>query len=206
MARRTFTPEFKTSAARLVRDQGDSVAQAAQNLGVDPRSIREWVARVAAPPAEAPVNGDAGLRQELERLRAGDKRLLMEREILPLNVSVARRSISSDSVPKLVFRSCFGLITRREGACDPQGVFFAASSTDAKALRATFGLGPRRGGGTWTASANDSTSASARARRSPADHSLGPSTRARYPWGRSPHRQAGQSYPRTVLVPTFQPL
>jgi transposase-like protein len=35
MARRSFTVEFKTSAARLVRDQGYSVAQAAQSLGVD---------------------------------------------------------------------------------------------------------------------------------------------------------------------------
>jgi transposase len=83
MARRSFTLEFKTSAARLVREQGYSVPQAAQSLGVDPRSIRDWVARFAPPaqPAAAPA-ADAELRQELERLRAENKRLLMEREIL----------------------------------------------------------------------------------------------------------------------------
>jgi transposase len=80
MARRSFTVEFKTSAARLVRDQGYTVAQAAQSLGVDKRSIREWVAKFAP---QAPAAGpEADLRRELERLRAENKRLLMEREIL----------------------------------------------------------------------------------------------------------------------------
>ena len=82
MARRSFTLEFKTSAARLVREQGYSVAQAAQSLGVDPRSIRDWVAKLAPQPQPTPAAADAELRQEVERLRAENKRLLMEREIL----------------------------------------------------------------------------------------------------------------------------
>jgi len=82
MARRSFTLEFKTSAAKLVREQGYSVAQAAESLGVDPRSIRDWVAKFAPPPPAAAPAADAELRQELERLRAENKRLLMEREIL----------------------------------------------------------------------------------------------------------------------------
>src|SRR5215831_16928667 len=82
MARRSFTLEFKTSAAKLVREQGYSVAQAAESLGVDPRSIRDWVTKVAPPPPAAAPAADAELRQELERLRAENKRLLMEREIL----------------------------------------------------------------------------------------------------------------------------
>ena len=82
MARRSFTLEFKTSAARLVREQGYSVPQAAQSLGVDPRSIRDWVAKFAPQPsATAPAAADAELRREVERLRAENKRLLMEREI-----------------------------------------------------------------------------------------------------------------------------
>ncbi len=83
MARRTFTLEFKASAARLVREQGYSVPQAAQSLGVDPRSIRDWVAKCAPQPQAAPTAaGDADLRQEVERRRAENKRRLMEREIL----------------------------------------------------------------------------------------------------------------------------
>ncbi len=84
MARRSFTLEFKTSAAQLVREQGYTVAQAAKSLGVDPRSIREWIAKLAPQPQAVPAlaAGDAELRPELERLRAENKRLLMEREIL----------------------------------------------------------------------------------------------------------------------------
>jgi transposase len=82
MARRSFTLEFKASAARLVREQGYSVPQAAESLGVDPRSIRDWVARFAPPPTAALNAADAELRQEVERLRAENRRLLMEREIL----------------------------------------------------------------------------------------------------------------------------
>jgi transposase len=83
MARKTYTDEFKQSAARLVREQGYSVKKAGQSLGVDPGSIRDWVRRFAPEPAPA---GDAtsadGLRREVERLRAENRRLLMEREIL----------------------------------------------------------------------------------------------------------------------------
>ena len=83
MARRSYTLEFKQSAARLVREQGYSVAQAAESLGVDPGSIRDWVRKFA--PEAAPAADDASadeLRREVERLRAENERLLMEREIL----------------------------------------------------------------------------------------------------------------------------
>jgi len=82
VACRSFTMEFKTSAARQVREQGYSVNQAAKSLGVDPHSIRDCLAMFAPQPATTPVAADAELRQELERLRAENKRLLMERQII----------------------------------------------------------------------------------------------------------------------------
>jgi transposase len=83
MARRSYTQEFKESAARLVRDQGYSINQAAESLGVDPGSIRDWVRKFAPGAAPAAVGAaDDELRREVERLRAENKRLLMEREIL----------------------------------------------------------------------------------------------------------------------------
>jgi transposase len=85
MARRTYTLEFKQSAARLVREQGYTIAQAAQSLGVDPGSIREWARKFAPPPAAATPADDAPaheLRREIARPRAENARLAMEREIL----------------------------------------------------------------------------------------------------------------------------
>ena len=81
MPRRTFTREFKESAARLVTEQGYSVSKAAESLGVDRASISLWVSQFAPPPSEAAAAED-GLRREVERLRAENQRLTMEREIL----------------------------------------------------------------------------------------------------------------------------
>lgn len=81
MARRSYTQEFKDSAARLVTEQGYSAHQAAKNLGVDPATIRLWVKRLhqgSAPTADDP----ATLRVELARLREENRRLTLEREIL----------------------------------------------------------------------------------------------------------------------------
>ena len=85
MARRSFTREFRESAARLVTEQGYSAPQAAQSLGVHPHSIRDWVKKFTPTPTDstiAPPEGLAALRREIETLRAANKRLLMEREIL----------------------------------------------------------------------------------------------------------------------------
>jgi len=85
MARRSFAREFKESAARLVAEQGYTVAQAADSLGVDPGSIRDWVRKFAPSTDQSTspsADGVAALRRENERLRVENKRLLMEREIL----------------------------------------------------------------------------------------------------------------------------
>ncbi len=83
-AGRSFTPDFQESAVLLAREQGDSVAQATRRLGGDPRSIRDWEAKLTPQPQSfaAPAAADAELRQQLERLRAENWRLLREREIV----------------------------------------------------------------------------------------------------------------------------
>ncbi len=52
MARRRFAREFKLSAVKLVNEQGYSPAEAGRSLGVDPNSVRGWVAKS---PADAGV-------------------------------------------------------------------------------------------------------------------------------------------------------
>ena len=82
--RRTFTREFKVQAVKLVTEQGYSFAEAARQLGVRDHQIRTWKKSL-----DAEVGGAASgaghptaLDAELHRLRAENKRLLVERDIL----------------------------------------------------------------------------------------------------------------------------
>ena len=82
--RRTFTPEFKAQAVKLVTEQGYSVAEASRSLGVCESLLRSWMAALQEKGADAfPGNGRLPAHEEeLRRLRAENKRLLPEREIL----------------------------------------------------------------------------------------------------------------------------
>lgn len=81
MPRRTYTQNFKDSAARLVTEQGYTVKQAAKSLGVDPASIRAWVRRLPETPTSS-SDDPAALKAEIARLRQENRRLALEREIL----------------------------------------------------------------------------------------------------------------------------
>ena len=82
--RRTYTNEFKQSAVQLVTEQGRSVAEAARSLGINVNLLRSWK-------ISSQTNGDQAfpgkgrlpaIEDELHRLRADNKRLAMERDIL----------------------------------------------------------------------------------------------------------------------------
>jgi len=78
---RRYNREFKLSAVRLVVEQGYSVVEAAKSLGVDDKTVRDWMAKYEGEVAPAPT-GEAALKQQLQRLKQENARLLMEREIL----------------------------------------------------------------------------------------------------------------------------
>ena len=82
--RRTYTGEFKVEAVKLVTEQGRSVAEAARNLGIAENLLRSWKKALAAESERAfPGKGNApALEEEVRRLRAENKRLQMERDIL----------------------------------------------------------------------------------------------------------------------------
>jgi transposase len=82
--RRTYTPEFKAEAVRLVTEQGYSVAEAARSLGLHETLLRSWKQALEAQGEQAfPGHGKLpAVEEELRRLRAENKRLLMERDIL----------------------------------------------------------------------------------------------------------------------------
>jgi transposase len=82
--RRTYTPEFKTEAVKLVTEQGYSVAEAARSLGIHETLLRSWRQALEAQGDQAfPGHGKLpAIEEELRRLRAENKRLRVERDIL----------------------------------------------------------------------------------------------------------------------------
>ena len=94
-ARRTFTPEFKIQAVKLVTEQGKSVAEVARELDLGESMLRSWKQALAATGARAfPGHGNPpALEEELRRLRAENKRLQMERDILKKRDGLLRRGV-----------------------------------------------------------------------------------------------------------------
>ena len=82
--RRTYTPEFKAEAVKLVTEQGYSVAEAARSLGVHETLLRSWKQALQDQGDHAfPGQGNPpAVQEELRRLRAENKRLQAERDIL----------------------------------------------------------------------------------------------------------------------------
>lgn len=73
--RRQYSDEFKIEAVKMVTDQGFSVAEAARNLKISDNLLRRWRDQLAD--VESATDN-----AELKRLRAENKRLRMERDIL----------------------------------------------------------------------------------------------------------------------------
>ena len=81
MSRKVYGREFKESAVQLVQERGYSVAEAAQSLGIDGGTLRQWLKKFPASSGSSAAS-EGGLRAEVRRLREENKRLLLEREIL----------------------------------------------------------------------------------------------------------------------------
>jgi len=80
--RRRFPKEFKEEAVRQSERKGVTAKQVALELGISDRLLYKWRRELRKPP-EPSVSGDqAALRQEVQRLRRENERLLEERAIL----------------------------------------------------------------------------------------------------------------------------
>ena len=84
MERRKFTREFKLEAVKLVKDRGVSYARAAEDLGVHPTQLRNWVKALADDPEHSfPGQGQMKPEQsEIARLKREVAKLKAERDIL----------------------------------------------------------------------------------------------------------------------------
>jgi len=76
---RRFTAEFKAEAVRLLNESDAPLSQLARDLGVTPKSLREWAAAAQPAPREALSEDE---RTELQRLRRENRQLRTERDIL----------------------------------------------------------------------------------------------------------------------------
>jgi len=81
--RKTYTPEYRREASRLVIDTGRPIVTVAAEINVGAQLLGRWVQlerdRMGAPP-EAPL--DVSERAELERLRAENADLRLDNEFL----------------------------------------------------------------------------------------------------------------------------
>lgn len=81
--RRSFTPEFKAEAVRLVLEEGKTVAQVARDLELTETALRSWVERAKADRGQGkPGALNSTEREELARLRKENRQLQMERDFL----------------------------------------------------------------------------------------------------------------------------
>ena len=78
--RRTHSAEFKREAVKLVTEQGLSASEAARNLDIGANLLRRWKSKFENESEDSSLGDNE--RVELARLRAENKRLRMEHDIL----------------------------------------------------------------------------------------------------------------------------
>lgn len=77
---KSYPKEFKEEAVALVTDQGYSVTEAANSLGIRANQLYDWKAKIEAAKQDGALSDDE--RTELKRLRKENKTLRIEKDIL----------------------------------------------------------------------------------------------------------------------------
>ena len=82
--RRVYTREFKVEAVKLITEKGYSVSEAARSLGLGQTLLRSWKLKLKQEGDQSfPGHGKRSpFEEEIRQLRAENKRLQMERDIL----------------------------------------------------------------------------------------------------------------------------
>lgn len=80
--RRTYTPEFRREAVRLVVEQGLTAAKVAEDLGVSRNTLYAWVQELREEIKATGTGAERSEAEELKRLRKEVEQLRLERDIL----------------------------------------------------------------------------------------------------------------------------
>jgi transposase len=100
MERRRSTREFRLEAVRLIKECGVSYAQAAEDLGVHPTQLRNWVKKLADDPEHAfPGQGQMKPEQlEVAQLKREVAKLKAKRDILKNRPGLLRACAGRNSL------------------------------------------------------------------------------------------------------------
>ncbi|HEX8438226.1 MAG TPA: transposase [Archangium sp.] len=81
--RRSFTPEFRADAVKLVREGSKSLPQIAKDLDLIESALRNWVREADGGKSKSPAGAlTTEEREELVRLCKENRQLQMERDLL----------------------------------------------------------------------------------------------------------------------------
>lgn len=86
--RRSYTPEFKKEAVRLVTEQQMPTKKVARDLGIQPSCLRAWIKRFTTDAERAFPGKGHPQDAELYRLRRELAQVKMERDILKKAVGI----------------------------------------------------------------------------------------------------------------------
>ena len=79
---RQYNKDFKLQAARLVTEQGYSLREAGQRLGISAWSIQNWIKKFRQTGELPPEDESQPAAEQLKQLRNENMRLRMENDIL----------------------------------------------------------------------------------------------------------------------------
>ena len=82
MSRRRYSEEFKIEAVKQVVENGYTITDTAERLGVHPTSLSSWIKRFETPESQIKYNIEKSAEAEIKRLQKELKRVTQERDIL----------------------------------------------------------------------------------------------------------------------------
>lgn len=80
--RRSYTPEYKYEAVRLITEEGRSIAEVSRNLGINATMLGRWKREAEEEDAFPGKGRMKPMEEELRRLQRENRQLKMDQEIL----------------------------------------------------------------------------------------------------------------------------